>query len=224
MRTWISPITRKRLRRFSHMKRAHLSFWILTSLYVLSLCANMLCNNLPLVVRYNGRSFWPVFRFYPESAFTGNGRQTRPAYKALAQSPPFKDHAKNFMIFPPVPFGPNEIVPAESIDIPDIVTVMIEPRSMLGTVNVTPDFIITRSVNSAPLLGLPTDRDARGTRLHQFIPVPDKIRQAVADRFENNEGKAIVLRTTDSDGMVYELSLAAHPPRKHRCPGRRRPG
>ena len=215
MRTWISPITRKRLRRFSHMKRATLSFWILTSLYALSLCANVLCNNLPFYVRCNGRSFWPVFRFYPESAFTGNGRQTRPAYKALAQSPLFKDNAKNVMIFPPIPFGPHEIVPVESIDVRNIVTVRIEPQSLLGTVNITPDFTITRSVNSAQILGLPTDRDARGTRLTQFIPVPDRLRQEVDDRFENHEGKAVVIRTAGSNGISYELSLAPFPPRKH---------
>ena len=196
------------------MKRAYLSFWILTTLYALSLCASMLCNNLPVYVRYDGRSYWPVFRFYPESTFTGSDRQTRPAYKTLAKSPPFKENENNFMIFPPVPFGPNEIVPAESIDLPDIVTVIIKPRSLLGTVNVTPDFIITRAMNSAPLLGMATDQDARGSRLTQFIPVPGIIRQAVEDRFQNLQGNAVVMETSGSDGTSFELSLASYSPRK----------
>ena len=70
--------------RFKEVKRAHIALWLLALLYAVSLCAELLCNNVPLYVRFDGRSFFPIFAFYPEDTFTGNGQKTRADFKQVA--------------------------------------------------------------------------------------------------------------------------------------------
>ena len=51
----LNPVTAKRLKRFRSFKRAWISFWVLCALYLFSLCAEIVCNSRPLVVRHKGR-------------------------------------------------------------------------------------------------------------------------------------------------------------------------
>ena len=74
----LSPITRKRLRRFREMKRAYWAFWLLVLLYGVSLCSELICNDRPLFLRFEGKSHFPAFRYYPESAFVPGAPDTRP--------------------------------------------------------------------------------------------------------------------------------------------------
>lgn len=67
----VSP-TRRIWERF---RRQRLGYWSLVaflSLYALSLSGELLFNDRPLVVHYEGELYWPLFRDYPESAFGGN--------------------------------------------------------------------------------------------------------------------------------------------------------
>jgi len=95
---WLDPVTRKRLRRFREMKRAWRSLLALLALYGVILFSELLCNNKPLYVHCSGRSFFPVFRTYPDDAFTGSGKKTRPDYKKLRRSPLFRRGPGNVMI------------------------------------------------------------------------------------------------------------------------------
>jgi microcin C transport system permease protein len=103
----ISPITLRRFEKFKRMKRAYIAFWILMGIYMLSLFANFLANDQPLVVRYQGKYFFPVVHFYAGNHF-GLGATDVPNYKVLKKSAAFQSDKNNFMIFPPIPYGPNE--------------------------------------------------------------------------------------------------------------------
>ena len=103
----VSPLTLKRFHKFRKMKRAYYSLWILLILYGISLCANLLANNQPLIVKYQGKLFFPVFRFYDGSHF-GLGAAEIPNYKELKQTAAFKPGSGNWMLFAPIPYGPNE--------------------------------------------------------------------------------------------------------------------
>ncbi len=70
LRFFKNPIAKKRFLRFKEMKHAYISLWILVSLYLLSLCSEVICNNLPLYVKFEGNSYFPIFKFYPEDVFT----------------------------------------------------------------------------------------------------------------------------------------------------------
>ena len=67
----LSPLNQRRWRNFKANKRAWWSLIIFSVLYILTLGAELIANDKPLLVRYQGGWYTPVFSFYPESAFGG---------------------------------------------------------------------------------------------------------------------------------------------------------
>src|SRR5262249_23536318 len=82
---WISPLFLRRLRQFKSIRRSYWSLLLLTAAYGLSLGAEFIANNRPIIVRYEGRLYVPVFFFYPERTFGGK-YGTITDYKDLRQS------------------------------------------------------------------------------------------------------------------------------------------
>jgi microcin C transport system permease protein len=74
----LHPITKRRWARFRGMRRAWWAFWVLVAGYGVSLFSEWIANDRPLFVRMGGKCYWPVVKFYPEDAFNGRGRMTRP--------------------------------------------------------------------------------------------------------------------------------------------------
>lgn len=70
----LSPLNQRRWRNFKANRRAYWSLWIFLALYGLTLCAELIANNRPILVSYNGALHMPVFKFYPETAFGGDLR------------------------------------------------------------------------------------------------------------------------------------------------------
>ncbi|MCW8177099.1 ABC transporter permease [Verminephrobacter aporrectodeae] len=67
----LSPSRRAWLR----FRRNRLGYWslrIFAALVLISLCAELLCNDRPLIVRYQGQTYFPILRDYPETAFGGD--------------------------------------------------------------------------------------------------------------------------------------------------------
>lgn len=58
--------------RFRVHRRARLSLLIFLSLFVLSLFAEVLSNDKPWIIHYQGAYYFPVFNTYPESVFGGD--------------------------------------------------------------------------------------------------------------------------------------------------------
>ena len=56
----LSPINRRRLNNFKANKRGWWSLWIFLILFVLSLFAEFIANDRPLIVRYKGEWLFPV--------------------------------------------------------------------------------------------------------------------------------------------------------------------
>lgn len=67
----LNAINRERWRRFKSRRRGYLSLWVFCLLFLVSLFSEFLANDRPLLVRYDGRFFFPVFVSYPETAFGG---------------------------------------------------------------------------------------------------------------------------------------------------------
>jgi microcin C transport system permease protein len=59
-------------RRFKANKRGYFSLWIFGILFVLSLFAEFLSNDKPLVVSYASHLYFPIFKDYPETMFGGD--------------------------------------------------------------------------------------------------------------------------------------------------------
>ncbi|MDU8944402.1 ABC transporter permease [Ovoidimarina sediminis] len=73
-RGWLSPINKRRWRNFKRNRRALWSLWIFGILFGLSLLAEFIANDKPILVRYQGAFYTPIFSFYPETEFGGDFR------------------------------------------------------------------------------------------------------------------------------------------------------
>lgn len=102
----MDPLLRKQLNRFRRNRRARLSLWILTGLFVASLFSEWICNDKPFMMRLDGKMYFPMFKFYSGSEL-GDPDSIVPDYKALRASERFQA-AGNFMLFPLIPYGGNE--------------------------------------------------------------------------------------------------------------------
>lgn len=67
----ISP-ARKRWLRFRHNRRGFYSLVIFLVLFGISLFAEVLSNDKPLLVHYQGEYYFPLLRMYPETVFGGD--------------------------------------------------------------------------------------------------------------------------------------------------------
>ena len=97
----LSLLTRRRLRNFRANRRGFWSLWIFLTLFVLSLGAELIANDRPLLVRYDGRFYVPFAVAYPEATFGGafptEADYRDPVVRRLIE-------AKGFLIMPPVPY------------------------------------------------------------------------------------------------------------------------
>ena len=78
----LSPLNRRRWRNFRANRRAFWSLVLFSILFGLSLFAEVLANDKPLLVRHNGAFYLPILRLYPETAFGGDF-QTEAVYRDI---------------------------------------------------------------------------------------------------------------------------------------------
>ncbi|WP_245391841.1 ABC transporter permease [Salinicola aestuarinus] len=101
VRSKLSPITRRRLRVFGHNRRAVVSLWLFGVLFALSLAAELISNDKPLVMQYQGDWYIPVAIDYPETTFGGFLPTTTDYHDPFVKS---QIDAHGWAIWPPVPF------------------------------------------------------------------------------------------------------------------------
>jgi microcin C transport system permease protein len=68
----LSPINRRRWRNFTTNRRGYWSLWIFLVLFVVTLFAELIANDKPLYVRYDGKSYFPAVFTYAETTFGGD--------------------------------------------------------------------------------------------------------------------------------------------------------
>ncbi len=61
-----------RWHRFKNSRRGYTSLWIFMILFGLSLCAEFIANDKPLIVRYQGKFYFPIVKSQPEKVFGGD--------------------------------------------------------------------------------------------------------------------------------------------------------
>ena len=67
----LSTINRRRLHSFKQNRRGYWSFWAFTALFVITLFAELVANDKPLIVTYAGDTYYPFLAVYPETQFGG---------------------------------------------------------------------------------------------------------------------------------------------------------
>ncbi len=67
----MSPINQRRWATFKANRRGYWSLWIFTVVFAISLAAELVANDKPLLMVYDGQLYTPVLHDYPESEFGG---------------------------------------------------------------------------------------------------------------------------------------------------------
>lgn len=102
MKVTVSRINQERWRRFRANRRGFVSLWIFLGLFGLSLFADILANDVPLLIGYNGGLYFPLLRTYSETDFGGEF-PTAADYRDPRVQQFIK--AKGWMIWPLIPFS-----------------------------------------------------------------------------------------------------------------------
>jgi microcin C transport system permease protein len=102
-RGWLklSPVNRRRLANFRSHQRGLWSFWIFIILFGLSLGAEVIANDRPILVVYKGEVLLPILHDYPEEKFGGFLARTDYRDSVIAD----EIDAHGFMVWPPIRFS-----------------------------------------------------------------------------------------------------------------------
>ncbi|MBS4344447.1 ABC transporter permease, partial [Escherichia coli] len=102
----LSPVNQARWARFRHNRRGYWSLWIFLVLFGLSLCSELIANDKPLLVRYDGSWYFPLLKNYSESDFGGPL-----ASQADYQDPWLKQRLEHngWVLWAPIRFGATSI-------------------------------------------------------------------------------------------------------------------
>jgi microcin C transport system permease protein len=104
----LSPLTRRRLAVFRAHKRGLWSLYLFAVLFFLSLFAECLANDRPLVVRFDGKWFFPVAVDYSEDMFGDMFMPTLPDFKDPELRAAIE--AKGWILWPPIHFRYDSVV------------------------------------------------------------------------------------------------------------------
>ena len=112
----LSPLTRRRLAIFHAHTRGLWSFRLFSVLFIVSLFAEFIANDRPLLVRFDNHWFVPVLTNYSEDAF---GDDMMPI-QADFSDPDLvtRISGKGWMIWPPIPYSYRTIVKNLSVSAP----------------------------------------------------------------------------------------------------------
>ncbi len=94
-------------RRFRQQRRAYWSLVLFVVLFGLSLGAELLSNDRPLWVKYQGEYYFPLMRDYPETTFDGDFPTPTDYLDPFIRQKLSRDG--NWILFPPNHYGPNTI-------------------------------------------------------------------------------------------------------------------
>lgn len=102
----LSPITKRRIAQFKANRRGYFSLWAFAALFIMAMLSGFIANDKPILARYDGALYFPVFKVYPETAFGGDF-ETEAEYRD-----PYvmeKIEERGWMIWPPIRFSYDTI-------------------------------------------------------------------------------------------------------------------
>jgi microcin C transport system permease protein len=100
----VSPITRRRIDHFKNNRRAFWSMILFLVLFVFSLFADVIANNKPILVYYDGSFYVPIVQQVPETTYGGFFES-----EAVYSDPAVLDliREKGWYLMPLIPYGNN---------------------------------------------------------------------------------------------------------------------
>ncbi len=102
----LSPGERSWLR-FKSNRRGYVSLWIFSTLFILCFFAEFLCNDKPLIVKYEDSYYFPIFSQYSETTFGGDFETEADYTDGFVRQQLTK--GENWMLEPIIPYSYNTI-------------------------------------------------------------------------------------------------------------------
>ena len=103
----VSSLNARRLANFRANRRGYISLYIFTFVFVISLFAEVIANDKPLVIEYDGSYYFPILQTYPETTFGGvfptEADYTDPFVMDLIRE-------KGWAIWPVIPYSYNTVI------------------------------------------------------------------------------------------------------------------
>lgn len=103
-RGWLSPLNQRRWSNFKKNRRGYWSLWIFLILFTLTLFAEFLANDRPIIVSFKGEIYAPVFFDYSEETFLGDeGFLPKADYQIPEFTEAMNEHG--WAIWPPIHYS-----------------------------------------------------------------------------------------------------------------------
>ena len=106
----MTPLNRRRFAAFRASKRGMVSLVVFGVLFFVSLFAEFLANDRPLLIYYDGSFYSPMFRDYPETTFGGDF-PTNAVYTDAELQKSIRE--KGWLLWPPIPYSYNTVLKGE---------------------------------------------------------------------------------------------------------------
>ena len=103
----LSPLNRRRWHNFRANRRGFWSAILFIGLFVISLFADVIANDKPLLIYFKGSYYLPIIETYPETAFGGDFETEADYRDPYLQE--LIEEAGGWMIWPPIPFSYDTI-------------------------------------------------------------------------------------------------------------------
>lgn len=124
---FLSPLAQRRWNTFRAHKRGYWSLWIFLTLYVVTLFAEVIANDKPILMSFRGEIYAPILREYPETMF-GGVLETEANY----QDPAVREmiaQGDGWTVWPIIPYSYRTI----DYDLPETAPAAPSSRHWLGT-------------------------------------------------------------------------------------------
>ncbi|NQV56013.1 MAG: ABC transporter permease [Rhodospirillales bacterium] len=103
----MTPINRRRLDNFNANRRGYWSLWLFLILFFVTLAAEFVANDKPLLIRYDGAFYTPVLVNYPETTFGGDF-ETEAEYSDPEVAEMIEE--KGWIVWPLIPYSFDTVV------------------------------------------------------------------------------------------------------------------
>ena len=103
----ISPLNQRRFHNFKSNKRGFYSFWIFSFLFIVSIFADFISNDKPLLIKFDQEYYFPIINEYPETIFGGDF-ETEADYRDPYVIKLIEN--KGWILMPLIPYTYNTIV------------------------------------------------------------------------------------------------------------------
>lgn len=124
----MSPLTQRRLANFRNNRRGYISFWLFAAIFLISMFAEFIANDKPILVKYDGSFYMPVLNKYAETEFGGDFL-TEADYRDPYVAGLIEEKGDGWMVWPPVRYSYSTI----NYDLPTPAPSVPTKDNLLGT-------------------------------------------------------------------------------------------